>query len=183
MKALKIVLGLVLLVVVVFVVGGFTLPDQRTVIRSATINAPTANVYALTASLKNGWTQWSPFGEAQDPTMKSTYTGPDEGIAATQSFTGKQGAGTMKIVSADAAKGIGYQLSLMEGKLTIDGHMNFEPEGGGTKVIWSDDMKLDGPMLRWGGLMMDSMIGKQFEKGLASLKSKAEAMPAVPAPH
>jgi hypothetical protein len=174
MKVLKIILGLVLVLVVVFVAGGFLLPAQRNVTRTAVIKAPAATVYALTANLKTGWSQWSPFGEAEDPAMKSTYSGPDEGVGATQTFTSPRGNGTMTIVAADVAKGVGYQLNLMEGKLTIDGHMNFEPQAETTKVVWSDDMKLDGPMMRWGGIVMDSMIGKQFEKGLASLQSRAE---------
>ena len=51
----------------------------------------------------------------------------------------------------------------------------FEPAGNGTKLTWD----MHGPNQCMGPIMgvfmdMDAMVGKDFEKGLANLKSVAE---------
>ena len=52
------------------------------------------------------------------------------------------------------------------------------PEGAGTKVSWSMDVDLGmNPIGRYFGLGFDAMIGKDFDKGLALLKTFAEGLP------
>src|SRR5262249_59033946 len=53
-----------------------------------------------------------------------------------------------------------------------------QAEAGGTQVVWGLDCDMGaGPVGRWFGLMMDKMVGKDFEEGLTNLKSVAEALP------
>jgi hypothetical protein len=69
-------------------------------------------------------------------------------------------------------------------RLEFEGHppCNAEfvlvPEGNGTHLTWNFDSDMGaGPVGRWFGLTMDRMIGPDFEKGLASLKTLAESLP------
>ena len=58
----------------------------------------------------------------------------------------------------------------------------FAPEEAGTRVTWAFEFEVGmNPLLRIIGKFMDGMVGKDFEKGLARLKSNLEKMPAGPA--
>jgi carbon monoxide dehydrogenase subunit G len=55
-----------------------------------------------------------------------------------------------------------------------------EPAGAGTKVVWAFDSDLGfDPIARYFGLLIDGMVGPDYEKGLAKLKAVAEAKPAA----
>ena len=61
--------------------------------------------------------------------------------------------------------------------------LTFAPEGTGTKVTWSIDGQsnfMAKAMELFGG-NMDKMMGPDFERGLAGLKSLVEASPAAAA--
>jgi len=52
------------------------------------------------------------------------------------------------------------------------------PDGNGTRVTWALDADMGAnPFMHLMGKMMSGMAGKEFEKGLESLKSKVESMP------
>jgi hypothetical protein len=56
-----------------------------------------------------------------------------------------------------------------------------EPAGAGSKVTWGFDSDLGfNPIARYFGMMMDGMIGPDYEKGLARLKTVAETPPPAP---
>ena len=50
----------------------------------------------------------------------------------------------------------------------------WSPPSTGTKATWGFTSKLDGIAARWFGLMFDTWIGADYEKGLAKLKVAAE---------
>ena len=50
----------------------------------------------------------------------------------------------------------------------------FEESVNGTKVSWSLSGDSDYPMGRYFGLMMDSFLGPDFEKGMDMLKKRLE---------
>jgi hypothetical protein len=183
-KALKIagisLAGLFLLVTVV----GLFLPTKIHVQRSIEMRADAKDVYPLIANLKDGWTQWSPFGVEEDPGMQMKYSGAEEGVGATQSWDGpKMGDGRMTIVKADPARGAEYDLWVMHDSFRIDGALICEPAAGGTKVTWTGDWEYgSNPYERYMGLLADGMLGDSFEKGLNKLKRKVEAR-AVAAPN
>ena len=50
------------------------------------------------------------------------------------------------------------------------GHFHLEPVGAGTRVTWVFDAHLGlNPFMRWSGLALDSMVGRDFEAGLDRL--------------
>ncbi len=174
----KILVGLVALVVVLAAVS-FLLPSQWKVERSVLVEAPSTSIYPLVANLKAGWSQWSAF-DFQDKDIQYSYSGPEEGVDASRSWISKKmGDGYQKIVKADPSSGVEFELGMNKPKFVMTGVIAFEQTNSGTKVTWTDTGSIGlNPVHRYMGLLMDKMMGKTFEKSLASLKEKAET-PAV----
>jgi hypothetical protein len=55
------------------------------------------------------------------------------------------------------------------------GAIELVPEGGGQKVVWTDqgDFGMN-PMFRWFGLFIEKIIAPDFERGLANIKKLVE---------
>jgi len=100
-------------------------------------------------------------------------------VGATYSWDGKStGQGTLTITKSEPGKGIGYDLSFQQGKFKSTGTITIEPAGEGFNVIWSNEGELgSNPINRYFGLMMDRMMGPDFETGLGNLKKRVEAPP------
>ena len=176
--AKKIVLAL-LVIVAGFLTFVVTRPDTFHVERSATIAAPANVVYAHVVDF-HAWPEWSPW-EKLDPAMQRTYGGAAAGPGATYSWTGndKVGEGKMTIVDATPPSKVGIQLDFIK-PFAASNTATFAmaPEGEQTKVTWSMDGKNSFMSKTMSVFMsMDKMVGGDFEKGLASMKSVVEGKP------
>ena len=102
--------------------------------------------------------------------------GVQEGVGAISKWEAKQmGEGSMKVTASEAGKLVKFDLSFDHGKYLSTGTFTFEPDTGGTKVTWGMDGNVSrNPMDRYFSLLMDSMVGKDFEEGLGNLKKQAE---------
>ena len=162
------------LLIAVLVAIAFVLPNQFNVARSVTINAPAEKIYPLIAT-PGQWKNWSVWNR-RDPNMKIDYAGPQSGLGAKWSWESKsEGSGEMEFTAAEPNKLLGYRFLFKDFNTTSNGTLKLEPEGVGTKVTWSFAGEAGrNPMMRYMGLMMDGMIGKDFEAGLANLKALAE---------
>jgi len=179
MAILKKLLLAVALLIVVLVAIGMLLPRKVHVERKVTIGAPQGTVFALVDGFRP-FPKWSPWQQL-DPNMKVTLEGPDFGVGAKQSWTGDPktvGTGTQEVIEAKAPELVVWKLDFAgqgpaEGRMTLS-----QAAAGGTDVVWGLDCDMGaGPIGRYFGLVMDKMIGKDFEKGLANLKGVAEALP------
>lgn len=161
-------------------------PATYRVERSAVINAAPADVYAHVYDFKK-WDAWSPWAKL-DPQSKVTFEGPTSGPGAIMRWAGneKVGRGAMAITEAKPNEAIKVRLDFvepMQGTSNVD--FVFQPEAQGTRVTWSMDgeqgfaERLICTVL---GVDMDGMIGADYERGLANLKTIAEAAPAATAP-
>jgi hypothetical protein len=123
------------------------------------------------------WTAWSPW-ERMDPQLKRTYSGAVSGQGAIYEWEGnkKVGKGRMEIVESSAPLKITIKLDFLQ---PFEAHNTAEftlaPKGDMTKVTWA--MHGRQPFLL--KIMtivfsMDKMVGKDFEAGLANLKSIVE---------
>ena len=154
-----------------------TKPDTFSVQRSTTINAPPEKVFAVLNDFHR-WPEWSPW-EKLDPAMKRTLGGAPTGKGATYAWEGnsKAGAGRMEIIESVPARRIGIQLDFIK---PFEGHniaeFTLTPQGdNGTQLNWS----MRGPTPFVSKLMqvfvnLDTMIGKDFEEGLANPKGLVE---------
>jgi hypothetical protein len=175
----------VLALVAVFLVYVATRPAAFKVERSAHILAPAAVVFAHVNDLRQ-WGAWSPW-EKLDPGMARDFAGPASGPGASyhwKSANDNVGEGSMTIVASRPAERIAIKLEFMAPfKATNDTVFSFQPAGGATHVTWamSGHNNFVGKLMQT-VLNMDKMVGGDFEKGLAALKSVSEAQaPAPPA--
>ena len=171
----KIALVLTVLIAAVLIFAA-TKPDIFRVERKASIKAPPEKVFALINDFKS-WTAWSPW-EKKDPAMKRTYGAVTSGKGATYAWEGNKdvGSGSMEIVESIAPSKVGLKLDFLQ---PFEAHntVNFTlvPAGEITNVTWA----MQGPTPYFAKIIhvfmdMDSMVGKDFEAGLANLKVAAE---------
>ena len=169
---------LIVIVVLIAAVLAFatTKPDTFSVQRSTSIKAPPEKIFAVVNDFHR-WTEWSPW-EKLDPAMKRTRSGAASGKGAVYAWEGnsKAGAGRMEIVESTPASKVGIQLDFIK---PFEGHNIAEfklvPQGDATNVVWT----MTGPTPFVSKLMqvfvnMDTLIGKDFEEGLANLKALSE---------
>jgi hypothetical protein len=174
---MRIVLPAVLLILVALAVFIQTRPDRFHIERSATINAPSATIFPHINDFHR-WAAWSPF-EKMDPQLRRSYAGPAAGIGAAYSWVGnnKVGEGSMKITECTPTRKVGIALEFVKPfKASNVATFTLTPEAAGaTRVTWAMDGQNTFVSKAMGLFMnMDKMIGGEFEKGLASLKSIAE---------
>jgi uncharacterized protein YndB with AHSA1/START domain len=175
-KSFKIIAVVVAVALATVPVLAATKPDSFEVQRSATIQAPPEKVFALINDFKQ-WDAWSPW-EHKDPAMKRTYGPTTSGKGAYYGWDGNSevGQGSMEIAESVPPSRVAIKLDFVkpfEGHNTAD--FTLVPQGNATVVTW----KMHGPSPFITKVIqvfcdMDAMIGKDFEAGLAGLKTLAE---------
>ena len=174
----KILLGLVIIVVILVVVI-LLQPAHYHVERSATISAPPATVFAQVNDFHK-WEAWSPWAKI-DPSMKHNYDGAPAGVGAGYSWAGNSqaGEGRMTITDSHPSDLIKIKLEFLKPFAATDTTaFTFKPQANQTVVTWTLDGDNNFIGKAFGLVMnMDKMVGADFEKGLAQMKSVAEAAP------
>jgi hypothetical protein len=175
---LNIILIALAVIVVLFVVVVATRPAAFRVTRTGRINAPAEVVFANVNTLRN-WEAWSPWAKV-DPNAKSTFSGPDSGTGSSMAWSGnnKVGEGRMTITDNRPNEVIHLKLEFLRPmKATHMAEFLFKSDGNQTTVTWSMSGK-NNFMGKAFSLFVDcdKMIGRDFEKGLASLDSASQAM-------
>lgn len=158
-----------------------TRPATYHIERSVTTAAPPATVYAVLNDMHR-FPEWSPWQEL-DPNMKVTHDGPPTGVGSVYTWTGNKdvGEGRMTITASTPDESVVQKLEFMKPwASTCDVHFTIAPEGSGSKVTWAMDGNND-MMAKVMSLFMnmDSMVGKDFDKGLGKLKTLTESSPAA----
>jgi len=168
------------IVVVILIAGVLVLaaakPDTFRVQRAASIKAPPEKVFTLINDFSR-WGAWSPW-EKKDPAMKRTLGVTTSGKGAFYAWEGNKdvGQGRMEIAESVPPSRIRINLDFVK---PFEAHniveFTLEPKGKLTNVKWA--MRGDTPYFAkiiHVFIDMDSMVGKDFEAGLASLKVIAE---------
>ncbi|MEO8365640.1 MAG: SRPBCC family protein [Pseudoxanthomonas sp.] len=176
MKLLKWLLT-VLLLMGVALMGGLLLPGNSHLQRSVVIERPPAEVFAALNSFQR-FTEWSPWSDL-DRDAIYTYSGPLTGVGAKMAWTGNSsiGSGSQQIIKSTPDRSIVNALDVGGSQATA-GYL-LVAESSGTRVTWSMDSAHGyNPVKRWfGALLLDRVVGKDYEKGLAKLKSVLESGP------
>lgn len=174
------VLGWIIVLVGVIYGLGFVLPDHQKVARSIKIEAAPDVVFGWISDLEK-WSSWSPWADI-DPDMKMVLDG--RGVGQTMTWTSDHknvGSGRQEIIALEAPSEMRTRLNFgdMGG---ADAAFQLSPVDGGTEVVWSLDTQmrsgvpvLKQPMATYFGFFMDKMVGADYEKGLAKLKTVVEA--------
>ena len=175
---LRVVLALVILMAV-FVLIVSLQPSEFSISRSATIDAPPAQVFPHVNDL-HAWEAWSPWARL-DPNAKNTFEGPPAGAGAKFSWDGNQevGVGSMTISQSKPDELVQIKLDFVEPfPCSNDVEFTFHPEGNQTRVTWTMTGKNNFVGKALGLVMnMDKMVGSMFEQGLANLKTVVEERP------
>ena|SRR5258706_10486943 len=172
----KILIALLAIVAVLAVVVALQ-PAEFRIARTAVVSAPAPAVFAEVNDFHQ-WQAWSPW-EGLDPAMKRAYEGAPSGAGAVYAWSGndKVGAGRMTITDSRPGELVRIRLEFMKPfQATNTAEFTFKPEGDRTAVTWSMTGK-NNFMFKAVHLFMnmDKMLGGEFDKGLARLKSVVEA--------
>lgn len=171
----KLALGSCALVVLLVAVVAMQ-PASFAVERATSIQAPVEIVYGHIESLR-AMDRWSPFAQ-MDPQMKISYEGPEAGVGAVSSWEGPQmGKGRLTITAVKPPQQIEMRLEMLAPMQATNRILfTLAPSDTSTRVTWRMEGR-NGFLGKAIGLVvnMDAMVGGDFEKGLASLKSSAEA--------
>lgn len=170
----KIFLALALALAAVLIYAA-TRPDTFVLQRSLRIQAPAQKIHGLINDLRQ-FNTWNPY-DRKDPAMQGRYRGPGAGPGARYEFKGNQdvGVGSLEI-TASSAQQVSMRLDMSE-PMAASNTITFTlaPAGDGTEVTWA----MQGACPYFAKLMgvfidMDTMIGRDFEAGLAALRLRAE---------
>ncbi|MEP7154785.1 MAG: SRPBCC family protein [Betaproteobacteria bacterium] len=174
MKVLKYtLLGLAGLLVLLGMLS-LALPSAYKVERSIVINAPIEVVYPLVYDPK-AWARWGVWNR-RDPGMKVTYSGSPAGVGAKWSWESKsEGNGTMECTGAEFNRSVSYKLTFSDFDGAFNGRLEFTPADKGVQVKWIAEGDVgSNPLMRYFALVMDRMMGPDFEGSLKNLKEMAE---------
>ena len=170
-------IGFAALVVVVVAIG-FMLPDRARLERSIVIERPPATVFTVLDGFRH-LEDWSPWARL-DPDMKTKLEGPINGVGARYIWTSEiesVGSGSQEIIESVPYTRVSVHVvfSGMDAQNTTQ--FELIPEGTATRVLWKHESTFGSSLLaRYFGLMLERMVGPDYERGLAQLKAHVESL-------
>ncbi|WP_163868861.1 SRPBCC family protein [Myxococcus eversor] len=151
-------------------------PGTFRVERSANIQAPAEVVFALVNDFQH-WEQWSPWWKLE-PTQHVSFEGAPSGVGAIYAWRGERtGSGRMEIVESRPNTYVRIRLDFtVPMRATNTSEYLLTPTADGVTLTWvmSGENTFAGKALQLFA-SMDEVMGRDFEQGLADLKSVAEA--------
>jgi effector-binding domain-containing protein len=178
MRFLKIFLLIILAVVAAYIVFCFLGPKDFNISRSVTVGTAPGAVFGEVADFSK-WNSWSPWNLA-DTAMQRAYAGEPGTVGHKNEWVSEsQGSGSQEIVEVRPGEFIRTELRFKGWDEPNYSNWLFEEAGDSTRVTWT----MEGSEIPFffRGLMMimggRSMLEKDYETGLANLRSVAEALP------
>ena len=164
-------------IAIIFIIVFAGQPDEFTLSRSLKISAPPEQIFPHVNDLHN-WEAWSPWAKL-DPNTKHEFAGAASGQGAVMSWAGNNqvGVGKMTITESRPGESVRFRLDFEKPMTATNlAEFTFQPDGPQTVVTWAMSGK-NNFMMKLFGLFVncDKMVGCQFEKGLANLKSVVES--------
>ena len=171
----RLLFRVLLTLLILLAVIGFLLPSTAQVERSILIDAAASKIYPHINGMRafHAWSPWSNI----DPDTRYQFEGPEQGIGsrmAWESGNNQVGRGSQEIVATMLNQQVDMRLEFGD---KGDGKAIFllEPEGAATRVRWQFSTVFGWDLFgRYVGLMLDSMIGASYKKGLEELKNRVE---------
>ena len=167
---------IIAIVIIAFLVIASMRPSTFSLQRSINVNATPEKIFPHLNDFKN-WGAWSPW-EKMDPELKRSFSGSASGKGAHYSWIGnkKVGEGNMEITRSVPSSNIELDLNFLKPfKASNVTEFKITQNGNTSNVNW----EMRGPLNLFMKIMhmfmnMDKMVGKDFEAGLANLKSIVE---------
>ncbi len=152
-------------------------PVKFIISRELKMNATPDQIFPfLNSSQKaNDWMPW----KDSDPSVRMTYSGPAEGVGSISTWEGdgQMGTGKAEVIESIPGKSVKTQLTYTKPmEMSQLAEISLAPQTDGTLVRWSvtGENNFIGRFFCL-FMNMDKMVGGEFEKGLAKLKSIVEA--------
>ncbi len=164
------------ILIAAFLIFASMRPSTFSLQRSMDFSASPEKIFPHLNDFKN-WGAWSPW-EKMDPDLKRNFSGSASGKGAQYSWIGnkKVGEGNMEITRSVPSSNIELNLNFLKPfKASNVTEFKITPNGNITNVNW----EMRGPLNLFMKIMhmfmnMDKVVGKDFEAGLANLKSIVE---------
>lgn len=151
------------------------LPRHARVERSVVMAVPASTVFPFINDLRQ-FNTWSPWARIDSATQYE-FTGPSSGVGASMTWHSEHphvGKGSQHIIESVPDERVTAVLHLGDGD-NATSTIVLAPQANSTRVTWNFDTDLGfNPLSRYFGLMLDSMVGSNYEQGLATLKSMVE---------
>jgi len=181
MKTFKKIVIWILAIILVLIVVAYVLPKTYKVERSVYIKAKPELIYDLTSNFRK-WKLWEPWTKSLDSTAVYELIGKEGQVGTIWKWDGKiLGNGQMTATGYIPQQQFAYDLAFNKGKYQSKGKITIEQSGDSSKVSWIDEGDLGyNPVNRYFGLMMDKMLGPDFNKGLKKLKTVCETRASWP---
>lgn len=170
-----VILVVALIAALLFLANGQS--DRFHIHRYTLISAPPEKIFPLVNDFHQ-WKSWSPWESVEGDELQRTYSGSDAGEGAVYEWEGKKtGVGRMEIMRSQAPGELNINLDFVK-PIKAQNNVEFmlERDGDKTRADWSmrGEHNFIGKLMAM-FLNTDKMVGRDFERGLAQLKQRAEA--------
>ena len=163
------------MLLMIFIAVGFFLPATAHVERSISIARPVPETFAFLNGYRH-FNEWSPWANI-DPKTQYVFSGPTSGVGARMAWSSSDanvGVGSQEILAVKDNTWIQMKLDFGSQGQALASYI-LTADGAQTRVTWGFDMQFGKNLLgRYCGLLMNKMIGADYEKGLANLKQVIE---------
>ncbi|MCF8308875.1 MAG: SRPBCC family protein [Bacteroidales bacterium] len=167
MKALRITVIIIAILLVTLLILGALFPSEHHIEQRVAVDASPEKIYKQINTLKN-WENWAP----SSPDF--SYSGPESGEGARQSWVNKNGKGYLEITRS-------RPYTLIRAEMKYPGDKKFKtnwllrPQKDSTYVIWGMDYGgLSYPFGRLRGLIINGRMQANIHQGLHNLKAYME---------
>lgn len=179
MKALKIVIIILVVIVGIILIPPLFMPSQMNVEISRVLKAQPEVIWDQVNCLEN-WEKWDLWH--QDSNMTGRYEGPACGVGAknTWSYKNTEDGGSQTIVESTEYEYLKTMLDFQK-MGTAESEIFFEKTDDGTKITWT--LVSDGayPIMRWiNTLMVAPGVEKSYIEGLSNLDELTKDMKPAP---
>lgn len=167
------ILSLIGVAILAFITVNIFAPGKMQVEKSIVIDAPASAVYTEISDFRN-WKKWDPWQQA-DPNLKGEYGKGGKGLGATWTWESEtQGNGKQEIIEVKENEYMKTSLNFEGWDATNYAEFILEDSDNGTKVTWTMDGAENPFFLKFMNLIMEPMVGGNYELGLQNLKEVVE---------
>ena len=172
MKLLKYMVGSVVFLLGVALVASLLMSSEWRVERSAEVNAPPSKVMAYISLLSN-WPEWTVWNTSNFPELKTSYSGPNWGVGARQSWDDGAMVGVLEVTDYDPGSFMEYNVDMDNGEFTMQCRLQTDALLSHSKVTWSCWGDTGGsPVDKLMMAAFKPMIGDDFQGGLDKLAAR-----------
>ncbi|MGB0838806.1 MAG: SRPBCC family protein [Chitinophagales bacterium] len=160
----------------ILLIIGFLLPSQFEISRTVHMKTSPEKVYNYLNDLRT-WESWTVWNKRKDPSLTISYSANTIGVGASQKWQGEQiGDGELTLTESVPVEGVWFDLLLQKKTFVSKGSVTYQMIGEHElAVTWKMTGDLgDNPILRYLGLGLNRMVGKDFEENLNNLKQVVE---------